>query len=174
MGVGQKGDVGAEEIHCGKSQGKAFLVMEIACAKAVRQDCDWCVGGSVWTGVREEWEESRWERQARSRLYRTSWSVIKSQDFREKWAPQEKKEKRKKKSEDFILRAMGRQWRAVSSEHIWSDFGGNPSFGVGCTCLPNKIRNCHPRTGHPSMDIFGTHTVPGLALWRTPTTFLLL
>lgn len=78
--------------------GRAFLAMKIACAKALRKDCAWCVGGIV-PGL--EWEESRWERRAGSRFCRSLWSVVKSQDF--------------------ILRAVGSQ-KKVSSGGIWSDF----------------------------------------------------
>lgn len=73
----------------------AFLVMEIACAKAVRRDCAWCVRSSA-SGL--EWGRGGGEQvgeASREQIVQDSWSVIKSEDFREKWALQGKEKENK-------------------------------------------------------------------------------
>lgn len=112
------GDVGVDEIHCGKSQGKACLTTEIAYAKALRQACAWCVAGSK-SGLElgGRWEENRWKRQTGSRFCRDL-SVVKSQDF--------------------VLRAVGSQWRVFSRDRRWSDFHGEPSSGGDVSAFKTK------------------------------------
>lgn len=144
-GVGsiKKGDIGAEEIHCGKSIPGNENSM---CKGPEKGLCLVCWRHCPWTGVGGEQVGEAGREQILQKL------VVCGQESR------------------FYSQSCGKPKKRLLAGVVYGLISVE-TLAVECACLQNKIRNCHLRTWHPSINIFGAHMVPSLALWRTSPSF---